>query len=77
MFLVLFGLTLRPFPPVCSCHLDSLTRWRLVIAQEAARVFLLRLLGCSFVPQCAWWFLTTYEESPFKRYGHMRVLLPS
>ena len=35
----LHGLTLRHFAPVCSCHLDSLTSWRLVIAQEAVRVF--------------------------------------
>ena len=35
----LLGLTLRPFAPVCSCHRDSLTRGRLAIVQEAARVF--------------------------------------
>ena len=34
----LLGLTLRPSAPVCCCHQDSLTRWRLVLAQEAARV---------------------------------------
>ena len=34
----LFGLKLRHFAPVWSCHRDSLTRWRLAIAQEAARV---------------------------------------
>ena len=35
----LLGLTLRPFPPVCSCRWVSLTRGRLAIVQEAARVF--------------------------------------
>ena len=34
----LLGLILRHFAPVCSCRRDSLTRWRLAIAQEAARV---------------------------------------
>ena len=34
----LLGLTLRLFAPVCSCHRDSLTRWRLAIVQEAVRV---------------------------------------
>ena len=34
----LLGLTLRHSAPVCSCHGDSLTRWRLAFAQEAARV---------------------------------------
>ena len=34
----LLGLTLRHSAPVCSCHRDSLTRWRLALAQEAARV---------------------------------------
>ena len=33
----LLGLTLRPSAPVCCCHQDSLTRWRLALAQEAAR----------------------------------------
>ena len=33
----LLGLTLRPSAPVCYCHRDSLTRWRLPLAQEAAR----------------------------------------
>ena len=33
----LFGLTLRPSSPVCSCHRDSLTRGRLAFAQEAVR----------------------------------------
>ena len=32
------GLTLRPSAPVCGCHRDSLRRWRLAIAQEAAHV---------------------------------------
>ena len=32
------GLTLRHSAPVCSCHRDSLTRWRLALAQEAVRV---------------------------------------
>ena len=32
----LFGLTLRPLAPACSCHQNSLTRWRLALAQEAA-----------------------------------------
>ena len=39
----LLDLTLRPLAPVCSCHLDSLTRGRLAIVQEAVRVFF-----CSF-----------------------------
>ena len=34
----LLGLTLRHSAPVCRCHRDSLTRWRLAFAQEAARV---------------------------------------
>ena len=34
----LLGLTLRHSAPVCSCHRDSLTRWRLALAYEAARV---------------------------------------
>ena len=34
----LLGLTLRHSAPVCSSHWDSLTRWRLALAQEAARV---------------------------------------
>ena len=34
----LLGLTLRHFAPVCSCHRDSLTRWRLALVQEAVRV---------------------------------------
>ena len=34
----LLGLTLRLSAPVCSCHRDSLTRWRLALAQEVARV---------------------------------------
>ena len=34
---LLLGLTLRPSAPVCCCHRDSLTRWRLALAQEAAR----------------------------------------
>ena len=34
----LLGLTLRHSAPVCSCHRDSLTRWRLAFAQEAVRV---------------------------------------
>ena len=34
----LLGLTLRPSAPVCSCHRDSVTRWRLAIVQEAVRV---------------------------------------
>ena len=34
----LLGRTLRPSAPVCCCHQDSLTRWRLAFAQEAARV---------------------------------------
>ena len=34
----LLGLTLRHSAPVCSCHRDSLTRWRLAFAHEAARV---------------------------------------
>ena len=33
----LLGLTLRPSAPVCCCHRDSLTRWRLALAQEAVR----------------------------------------
>ena len=32
----LLGLTLRPSAPVCCCHRDSLTRWRLALAQEPA-----------------------------------------
>ena len=31
-------LTLRHSAPVCSCHRDSFTLWRLALAQEAARV---------------------------------------
>ena len=34
----LLGLTLRHSALVCSCHRDSLTRWRLSFAQEAVRV---------------------------------------
>ena len=34
----LLGLTLRHSAPVCCCHRDSLTRWRLAFAQEAVRV---------------------------------------
>ena len=30
----LLGLTLRPSAPVCSCHWDSLTCWRLALAQK-------------------------------------------
>ena len=33
-----FGLTLRQSAPVCSCHRDSQSRWRLAQAQEAVRV---------------------------------------
>ena len=33
----LLGLTLRPSAPVLCCHRDALTRWRLALAQEAAR----------------------------------------
>ena len=65
----LLGLTLRLSAPVCSCHRDSLTRRRLAVAQEAARV-----IFCVFSSvllnhdvQCAWWFLTAYEEGPFTR----------
>ena len=34
----LLRLTLRHSAPVCSCHQDSLTRWRLAFVQEAVRV---------------------------------------
>ena len=34
----LLSLTLRHSAPVCCCHRDSLTRWRLASAQEAVRV---------------------------------------
>ena len=34
----LLGLTLRPSAPCLRCHRDSLTRWRLALAHEAARV---------------------------------------
>ena len=30
----LLGLTLRPSAPVCSCHRDSLTCWRLALAKN-------------------------------------------
>ena len=34
----LLGLTLRHFAPVCNCHRDSLTLWRLATVQEPVRV---------------------------------------
>ena len=34
----LLSLTLRRSDPVCCCHRDSLTRWRLASSQEAVRV---------------------------------------
>ena len=34
----LLGLTLRHSAPVCCCHRDSLTRWRVAFAQEDVRV---------------------------------------
>ena len=64
----LLGLTLRHFAPVCSCHRDSLTRWRLAIVQEAVRVFFfLSLLDWSLLLMtCVWWCLTAYEEGLWK-----------
>ena len=72
----LLGLTLRHSAPVCCCHQDSLTRWRLAFAQPRV-LLLLRLPICSFESRCALWFLTACEECPFKRCGRMKVLLPS
>ena len=34
----LLGPALRPSAPVCCCHRDSLTRWRLALEEEAVRV---------------------------------------
>ena len=53
MFPVFLALMLPPSASVCCCHLDSLTRWRLAYAQEAARVAFLRLVSCSVEPRCA------------------------
>ena len=45
----LLGLTLRHFAPVCSCHRDSLTRWRLAIVQEAVRVLFFSVFSMCLV----------------------------
>ena len=49
----LLGLTLRHSGPVCCCHGDSFTRWRLAFAQEAVRVASSASSQLSFDPQCA------------------------
>ena len=65
----LFGLTLRPSAPVCSCHRDSLTRGRLALEQEAVRVSSFqspRLI--LHVMACGCWFLAAIEQYLFTRY---------
>ena len=64
----LLGLTLRHFASVCCCHRDSLTRWRLALAQEAVRVFLFSVfsIGSARDDICRW-FLAAYEKCLFKR----------
>ena len=48
-----FWLDTASFRSCLCCHWDSLTRWRLALAQEAARVASSSSSHCSFEPRCA------------------------